>query len=157
MITSRGTMECRVIHNSSGHKLHTVTHTCRYYQSLILVDTNIRNYSPISEQPYFNEPGFQGIFGTTSGDQVLNFSGRINEQNIQHSKTYNQRIWIDNVRHAIIEQLSHPSKAFQKVIQRHFYLKKDEICKQIEGWIKEGGGPELTVSLTNITIIFIIF
>lgn len=41
------------------------------------------------------------------------------------------------VRWAILENLRNPPKAFENVIKRHFYLKKDEIMAQVKGWIDE--------------------
>lgn len=35
----------------------------------------------------------------------------------------------------MIEQLKRPSKGFETVIKRHFYLKKEEILKEVNHWI----------------------
>lgn len=37
----------------------------------------------------------------------------------------------------MIEQLRKPPAPFADVIRRHFWLKRDEICLQIQEWIRE--------------------
>ncbi|KAI6224535.1 UBC core domain-containing protein [Aphelenchoides fujianensis] len=81
-------------------------------QSLILVN-----------EPYFNEPGFERSRGTPAGDQ----SSRDYTANIRHQC----------IRWAMLEMLRKPPAAFVDVIRRHFWLKRDEICLQIQGWIRE--------------------
>ena len=75
-------------------------------QSLILVS-----------EPYFNEPGYERSRGTAAGQQA--------------SKEYDANIRQATVRWAMLEQLRRPSPVFADVIARHFWLKRDEICKQV--------------------------
>ncbi|KAI6238416.1 Baculoviral IAP repeat-containing protein 6 [Aphelenchoides fujianensis] len=72
-------------------------------------------------EPYFNEPGFERSRGTPAGDQ----SSRDYTANIRHQC----------IRWAMLEMLRTPPAAFFDVIRRHFWLKRDEICLQIQGWI----------------------
>lgn len=81
-------------------------------QSLILVP-----------EPYFNEPGYERSRGTPSGTQS--------------SREYNSNICYATVRWAMLEQIINPCPCFKDVIYAHFYLKRDEICEQIENWIVE--------------------
>lgn len=37
----------------------------------------------------------------------------------------------------MVEQITNPCPCFKDVIQAHFYLKRDEIIAQVEGWIKD--------------------
>ena len=37
----------------------------------------------------------------------------------------------------MLEMMRSPPAPFASVIRRHFWLKKDEITAQIDGWIKE--------------------
>lgn len=53
------------------------------------------------------------------------------------SRDYDANIRQMTVRWAIIEMLRHPPKAFEEIIQRHFWIKRDEICKQVDIWINE--------------------
>ncbi|XP_030370289.1 baculoviral IAP repeat-containing protein 6 isoform X2 [Scaptodrosophila lebanonensis] len=88
-------------------------------QSLILVP-----------EPYFNEPGFERSRGTPSGTNS--------------SREYNSNIYQACVRWAMLEQIRNPSPCFKDIIQKHFWLKREEICTQIEGWIDELGKPQYT-------------
>ncbi|XP_068153762.1 baculoviral IAP repeat-containing protein 6 isoform X3 [Drosophila tropicalis] len=88
-------------------------------QSLILVP-----------EPYFNEPGFERSRGTPSGTNS--------------SREYNSNIYQACVRWAMLEQIRNPSPCFRDVIHKHFWLKREEICNQIEGWIKELSKPQYT-------------
>ncbi|XP_036324883.1 baculoviral IAP repeat-containing protein 6 isoform X2 [Rhagoletis pomonella] len=86
-------------------------------QSLILVP-----------EPYFNEPGFERSRGTPSGTHS--------------SREYNSNIYQACVRWAMLEQIRNPSPCFRDVIHTHFWLKRDEICSQIENWIEELSKPQ---------------
>ncbi|XP_070137301.1 dual E2 ubiquitin-conjugating enzyme/E3 ubiquitin-protein ligase BIRC6 isoform X1 [Drosophila bipectinata] len=88
-------------------------------QSLILVP-----------EPYFNEPGFERSRGTPSGTNS--------------SREYNSNIYQACVRWAMLEQIRNPSPCFRDVIHKHFWLKREEICQQIEGWIEELSKPQYT-------------
>ncbi|TDG43863.1 hypothetical protein AWZ03_009727 [Drosophila navojoa] len=88
-------------------------------QSLILVP-----------EPYFNEPGFERSRGTPSGTNS--------------SREYNSNIYQACVRWAMLEQIRNPSPCFTDVIHKHFWLKREEICTQIEGWIEELSKPQYT-------------
>ncbi|KAI8823253.1 ubiquitin-conjugating enzyme/RWD-like protein [Chytriomyces cf. hyalinus JEL632] len=79
-------------------------------QSIVLVD-----------KPYFNEPGFD-----------VGRSGGIHSA----SESYNRRVELDTVRHAILEPLKHPPQyaGFDKVIRAHFYLVQERIKKQVRVW-----------------------
>lgn len=65
------------------------------------------------------------------------------------------------VRWAMVETLRHPPKAFADVIRRHFWLKRDEICTQVQEWIDEtkayidshpSGSKSLPNFLTGLTV-----
>ncbi|XP_055907013.1 baculoviral IAP repeat-containing protein 6 isoform X1 [Eupeodes corollae] len=86
-------------------------------QSLILVP-----------EPYFNEPGFERSRGTPSGTHS--------------SREYNSNIYKACVRWAMLEQIRNPSPCFKEVIHTHFWVKRHEICAQIEGWIEELSKPQ---------------
>ncbi|XP_067616443.1 baculoviral IAP repeat-containing protein 6 isoform X2 [Eurosta solidaginis] len=86
-------------------------------QSLILVP-----------EPYFNEPGFERSRGSPSGTHS--------------SREYNSNIYQACVRWAMLEQIRNPSPCFKDVIHTHFWLKRNEICEQIENWIEELSKPQ---------------
>lgn len=81
-------------------------------QSLIMVD-----------EPYFNEPGWEREMHTETGRKK--------------SFDYNDKIRINNLKWAIVNQLKNPSKGFEDIIMRHFYYKKDNIIKLLEKWSDE--------------------
>ncbi len=64
----------------------------------------------MSEDVYFNEPGFDGEQGTEEGEKK--------------NEAYSNIVRLGNVKYAMIEQIKNPPKGFEDVIQRHFYAKK---------------------------------
>jgi ribosomal 50S subunit-associated protein YjgA (DUF615 family) len=36
----------------------------------------------------------------------------------------------------MIEQIKNPSKGFEEIIKRHFYLKKEQIIKEVKEWVE---------------------
>ncbi|XP_064605655.1 LOW QUALITY PROTEIN: baculoviral IAP repeat-containing protein 6-like [Liolophura sinensis] len=92
-------------------KASTILQVLVSIQSLILVP-----------DPYFNEPGFEQEIGTAAGKL--------------HSEDYNADVRINNIRYAMIGQLHNPTPGFEEVIKTHFYLKRERIIKEAEGWLK---------------------
>ncbi|XP_075222220.1 BIR repeat containing ubiquitin-conjugating enzyme isoform X2 [Lycorma delicatula] len=93
-------------------------HTSSFLQVLVSIQSLI-----LVPEPYFNEPGYERSRGTPSGDQS--------------SREYNSNICQATVKWAMLEQLRNPSPCFKQVIQTHFWMKRKEIKKQIEGWIAD--------------------
>ena len=81
-------------------------------QSLILV-----------EDPYFNEPGYERNMNTTEGKN--------------NSKLYNDNIRYETVRVAMIGMLKNKPDTYEKFIEQHFKLKKDEIIAVVDKWYNE--------------------
>jgi hypothetical protein len=44
----------------------------------------------------------------------------------------------------MLEQIRNPSPCFKDVINTHFWLKRNEICQQIESWITELSRPQVS-------------
>jgi ubiquitin-protein ligase len=86
-------------------------------QSLIMVD-----------EPYFNEPGWEREMHTETGKKK--------------SFDYNDKVRLNNLKWAIVNQLKKPSKGFEDIIMRHFYYKKDNIIKLLEKWSLESKNTE---------------
>lgn len=69
-----------------------------------------------------------------------------------------------NVRWAIMEMINYPPKGFEEIVQLHFWLKREEICNQIEKWIaetqqgildsKQETSKSLSFYLTGLKVIF---
>eukprot|EP00172_Hildenbrandia_rubra_P004661 Plantae.Rhodophyta-Hildenbrandia_rubra.ctg988.p1 GENE.Plantae.Rhodophyta-Hildenbrandia_rubra.ctg988~~Plantae.Rhodophyta-Hildenbrandia_rubra.ctg988.p1 ORF type:complete len:940 (+),score=179.20 Plantae.Rhodophyta-Hildenbrandia_rubra.ctg988:2332-5151(+) len=81
-------------------------------QSLILV-----------QEPYFNEPGFEGTIGTSAGEKA--------------SESYNTSVRLNNMRHAMLGNIQNPPEEFRDAIRTHFKLKRDIIKKDIAQWVEE--------------------
>lgn len=77
----------------------------------------------MSEEIYFNEPGFEGEAGTPDGERK--------------NEGYSNIIKYCNIKFAMLEQIKNPAKGFETIIRRHFYLKKDEILEDCKHWIEE--------------------
>jgi baculoviral IAP repeat-containing protein 6 len=80
-------------------------------QSLILVP-----------EPYFNEPGYERTMHTPEGRR--------------QNRNYNENIFEQSIRWAMINQLRNPAYGYEEVIKAHFYLRKDAIFKEIEAWME---------------------
>ena len=69
-------------------------------QSLVLV-----------AEPFYNEPGYAGGNHPTQ------------------SKNYNKNVFTNNLKHAILEQLTAPPQGFEEVVRTHFYYRKESLIK----------------------------
>jgi hypothetical protein len=74
----------------------------------------------MSEEVYFNEPGFENEAGTPEGEKK--------------NEGYMNIVRYCNVKFAMLEQIKNPSKGFETPIRRHFFLKKEEILTEIHYW-----------------------
>ena len=77
----------------------------------------------MSEDVYFNEPGFENEAGTPEGEKK--------------NEGYANIVRYSNIKYAMLGQLKNPPRGFETVIKRHFYLKKFEIMKEINYWLDE--------------------
>ena len=76
----------------------------------------------MSDLVYFNEPSCESEMGTARGEAK--------------NEAYSNIVRYANIKFAMIEQIKKPSPGFEEVIRRHFYLKKDQILKEVQGWIE---------------------
>jgi ubiquitin-protein ligase len=81
-------------------------------QSLILVD-----------EPYFNEPGYERTSNLPEGKK--------------QSAIYNENIRYETIRVAMLGMLKNKPLSYEKFVEEHFRLKKDEIINIIDKWYKE--------------------
>jgi len=77
----------------------------------------------MSDLVYFNEPSCEAEMGKPEGEA--------------RNEAYSNIVKFCNVKYAMIEQLKKPSKGFEEVIQRHFYLKKNQIIEEVQQWIQK--------------------
>ena len=76
----------------------------------------------MSEEVYFNEPGYEGEAGTEEGEKK--------------NEGYSNIVRLCNIKYAMIKKIKTPIQGFEEVIHRHFYLKRDVIMKECKKWIK---------------------
>jgi hypothetical protein len=81
----------------------------------------------MSEYVYFNEPGYEGQMGSPEG----------NKANIGYSNI----VRVQNILHAMIDQIDNPPKEFENVIYQNFSLKKKIILEEIDEWIINAKAP----------------
>lgn len=53
------------------------------------------------------------------------------------SAAYSRPFLHDTLKWAVLDQLQHPPKGFEAVVERHFALKKERILLQAQQWAKE--------------------
>lgn len=98
-------------------KISTVLQVLISVQSIIM-----------SEEVYFNEPGYEHEAGTPNGEKK--------------NTAYSNIVKYGNVKYAMLGMLKNPPKGFESVVKRHFYIKKDEILKTIKYWVEMAGKEE---------------
>jgi hypothetical protein len=76
----------------------------------------------MSEEVYFNEPGFENEAGTPEGEKK--------------NEGYQNIVRYCNIKFAMIAQLKKPCKGFESVVKRHFYVKKEEVLKEVHQWLE---------------------
>jgi baculoviral IAP repeat-containing protein 6 (apollon) len=82
----------------------------------------------MSEEVYFNEPGFENEAGTPEGEK--------------RNEGYMNIVRYGNVKYAMLGQIKNPSKGFESAIKRHFYIKKAEILKDVHQWVERADKVE---------------
>lgn len=76
----------------------------------------------MSESVLANEPGYEADAKTPTG--------------IARNEAYSNIVRYGNIKYAMIENIKNPPKGFEEIIRRHFYLKKREILKEVDDWIR---------------------
>ena len=75
----------------------------------------------MSEDVYGNEPGYEAASKTAEG-KLLN-------------EGYCNIVKYANIKYAMIEQINNPPQGFERVVEIHFYLKKDAILQDVKKWV----------------------
>ena len=76
----------------------------------------------MSEEVYFNEPGYEGEAGTVEGEKK--------------NEGYSNIVRLCNIKYAMIKQIKDPIKGFEDIIRKHFYIKRDVVLKECKKWVK---------------------
>jgi ubiquitin-protein ligase len=82
----------------------------------------------MTDEPHYNEPGFEQEAGTAQG-------------NARNNGYINKVRW-GTCKYAMRGQLEHPSAGFEDVIREHFRIKAGLIRKQLDGWLEEARAQE---------------
>lgn len=106
-------------------KLSTILQVLMSIQAIIM-----------SEDVYFNEPGYEHEAGTPLGEQK--------------NEAYANIVKYCNIKYAMIDQIKFPPKGFEEIIKRHFYLKKAEILRACNKWIKIAESGKRKASYTGL-------
>ena len=75
----------------------------------------------MSEEVYYNEPGYEHEAGTTEGEAK--------------NEAYSNIVRYCNISYSMIDQMASPSKGFEEAIRKHFFLKRDEIMDEVKEWL----------------------
>ena len=84
----------------------------------------------MSNEVFFNEPGQQQTMGTPHGEAQNN--------------GYCNIIKYNNVKWAMIDMIKNPPLGFEKAIRGNFYLKKNEILRDVKQWVEEAKTVQAT-------------
>lgn len=72
----------------------------------------------------------------------MSLATRLFEEHRKEIRKYNADIQVHTVRYAMLEQLRHPPKGFEDVIQVHFAIQQKIVLKQLSRWLKDSISPE---------------
>ena len=88
----------------------------------------------MSNEVYFNEPGYEHEAGTPEGERK--------------NEGYSNIVRYCNVKYAIIDMIKNSPAGFEKIIKYNFYLKKNEILKEVKEWVD--AAKNSTATYTNL-------
>ena len=83
-------------------------------------------------EPYYNEPGFERNYGTSVGKLLVEFTNcctKLFFSGNAESNRYNEEVFKNNLKFAILSQLGSPPEGFEEVTRAHFYLKRHSLIK----------------------------
>ena len=72
----------------------------------------------MSNEVYFNEPGYEHEMNTPEGEKK--------------NRGYQNIVKYCNIKYAMIDQIKNPPKGFEKAVKRSFFLKKDMILEEVK-------------------------
>ena len=75
----------------------------------------------MSNEVYYNEPGFEHEMGTPQGDK--------------NNNGYSNIVRYGTLKYAILEQIRNPAQGFEEIIHMNFFLKKETILSEVDEWI----------------------
>jgi len=81
--------------------------------------------------PYFNEPGRPGYFENGNKEPT----GALAKKARTDPNGGWEKLRVENIKQAMVEQLRHPAQGFEESIRAHFYLRQKAILKTVDGWL----------------------
>lgn len=82
----------------------------------------------MSNEVYFNEPGYEHEMNTEKGERK--------------NTGYANIVKYCNIKFAMIETIKNPPKGFEQVVRKSFYLKKKEILAEVAQWVEDAKKEE---------------
>ena len=110
----RGVERGHLYHHSGAGELHRAVLYCTVLYRTVQVLVSIQSLILVQE-PYYNEPGYERNYGTATGNR--------------ESHSYNEAVFRNNLRHAVLAQIRAPPEGFGHVTRSHFYYKRDTLIK----------------------------
>ena len=86
----------------------------------------------MSEEVYFNEPGYEGEAGTVEGEKK--------------NEGYSNIVRLCNIKYGMLRHLEKPVNGFEQVTRVHFYLKRAVILREVGTWVKMAEQRDSTYS-----------
>eukprot|EP00658_Telonema_sp_P-2_P071028 TRINITY_DN6036_c0_g1_i1.p1 TRINITY_DN6036_c0_g1~~TRINITY_DN6036_c0_g1_i1.p1 ORF type:complete len:2283 (-),score=620.28 TRINITY_DN6036_c0_g1_i1:314-7162(-) len=96
------------------------------------VQFNIMIGEPVSEHPWFNEPGYSDQ--DCPGHKVANMTSH----GKACSEEYNRQIQRCTIKAAMIDMIKSPPMGFEEVVYNHFRAYADKIIAQVRRWEQQG-------------------
>jgi len=87
-------------------------------------------------EPYYNEPGFERLYGTPQGDS--------------ESLKYSEEVFRNNLKYAVVGQLTNPPEGFEDVVRAHFYLKRDFLLEEYEKMTEKFKSRDVKKQLADV-------
>ena len=110
----RGVERGHLYHHSGADELHCAVLYCTVLYRTVQVLVSIQSLILV-QKPYYNEPGYERNYGTATGNR--------------ESHSYNEAVFRNNLRHAVLAQIRAPPEGFGHVTRSHFYYKRDTLIK----------------------------
>jgi len=90
----------------------------------------------LCSEPFYNEPGFQSMYGTAKGDS--------------QSLKYSEDVFLNNLKYGVLDQLSNPPDGFKNVVKAHFFMKKDALMTEFEKWSQKFKNHKIDETLATV-------
>lgn len=103
-----------------------------FHQILVSIQCQI-----LIDEPYYNEPGHERSYGSTSGTA--------------YSEAYNRDIRLYTMKFAILDLLQHPNNypQFTEIIKKHFFIRKNKVLEVCKKWTDKANSEKIDKSVIS--------